>query len=108
MIIKKVLGTFDTKKNGEPFISKKMVPYRKISVTFAEYGETIFSIPIFKDAKTGQFKDYHDGDDIKGTAGPIRDWNGKKYGDWIFPKSKAKLAEEEIADLKRKLAEAGK
>lgn len=105
MIIKKVLGTFSETKDKKPFISKKGVPYQKVSVVFAEYGETIFSIPIFIDKKSGKYPEYKEGDDIKGEAGEIREYNGKKYGSWNFPKSKAKLAEEEIAMLKAKLAE---
>lgn len=97
MKIKKILGTFSETKDGKPFISKKLKPYKKQSIVFAEYGDVIFSIPVFD-------KEYKEGDDVKGTAGEIREFNGKKYGSWDFPKSKAKLEleekDKEIARLK--------
>ena len=103
MKIKKILGTFDTTKDKKPFVSRKGILYKKQSVIFAEYGDVIFSLPIFNN------KEYKEGDDVKGTVGDIREYNGKKYGNWDFPKSKAKLEVEakdkEIAELKAKLAE---
>jgi hypothetical protein len=106
MKIKQILGTFDKTKDGVPFTIKNGArageAYQKQSVVFAEHGETIFSLPCFKG------KLYKEGDDVKGEAGEIREYNGKKYGNWNFPKSKAKLEAEakdkEIADLKAQLA----
>lgn len=102
MKILKILGTFSETKDGKKFVSKKGVSYQKQSITFAEFGDVIFSIPVFND------KLYKEGDDVRGDAGEIREFNGKKYGNWNFPKSKAKLEleakEKEIADLKAALA----
>lgn len=98
MKIHKILGTFSTKKDGTPFITKTLKPYKKQSIQFAEYGDVIFSIPVFD-------KEYKEGDDVRGTAGDIKEFNGKKYGNWNFPKSKAKLESEakdaEIERLKK-------
>lgn len=99
MQIKRILGTFDTNKAGEPFIAKSSgKPYKKQSVTFSEYGDVIVSLPVFND------KVYKEGDDVRGKIGEIREYNGKRYANWDFPKSKAKLAEEENAILRKKLA----
>lgn len=97
MKIKKILGTFSETKDGKPFVSKKGKAYQKQSVTFAEHGDVIFSIPVF-DGKL-----YQEGDEVRGTAGEIRDYNGKKYGNWNFPETPAKKLERENAELKAKL-----
>lgn len=99
MKIKQILGTFDKTKDGVPFIAKaSKKPYQKQSVVFAEYGDVIFSIPVF-DGKV-----FKEGDDVKGTAGEIREFNGKKYGAWNFPVSAKKKLELEVAALKAQLA----
>ena len=97
MKIKQILGTFSETKDGKPFVSKKGKSYKKQSVVFAEYGDVIFSIPVFDD------KVYKEGDEPKGTAGEIREFNGKKYGSWNFPISEKKKIENENAELKAKL-----
>lgn len=98
MKIKQILGTFDKTKDGVPFIAKtSKKPYKKQSIVFAEYGDVIFSIPVFDD------KLYKEGDEVKGTAGEIREFNGKKYGNWNFPVSNKKKMELEIAALKAQL-----
>jgi len=101
MKIKSILGTFSETKDGKKFISKKGKAYQKQSITFAEYGDVIFSIPVF-DGKV-----FKEGDDVKGTAGEIREFNGRKYGNWNFPESEAKKLERENAEMKAKLKEAG-
>jgi hypothetical protein len=100
MKIKIILGTFSETKDGKKFVSKAGKTYKKQSVVFAEHGDVIFSLPIFD-------KEYKEGDDVKGEAGEIREYNGKKYGNWNFPKSKAKIEMEakdaEIAKLRAQL-----
>ena len=99
MIIKKLLGTYDKTKAGVPFIAKtSKKPYKKQSVTFAEYGDVVFSIPVFDD------KLYKEGDDVRGQAGEIREFNGKKYGSWEFPLSGKKKLEKEVEELRKQLA----
>jgi hypothetical protein len=97
MKIKKILGIFSETKDGKKFVSKKGKEYKKQSVTFAEHGDVIFSIPVFDN------KEYQEGDEPKGTAGEIREFNGKKYGSWVFPESAAKKMERENAELRAKL-----
>ena len=99
MKIKQILGTFEKTKDGKDFVSKKGVKYQKQSIVFAEHGDVIFSIPVFNG------KVYKEGDDVRGEAGDIREYNGKKYGNWNFPVSKAKKAELEVEALKKKIAE---